>query len=346
MIDYLLPLCVLYLGVAMCIRHGGTNALVVWVCTLPMIALAVLRGMCGTDTSAYYEAFMDLGEGGSYGGEPLFNGYARLLWWICPDAGFVVNAISLTTALLLVSCIARNRYGAWFGGLLLMPAMFYELTMNVMRFGLAAAIFLVATRIPFERRPWRYVIFAMIGTCTHFSSILLFVFFVAATQKGKTLFVMAAGVVALGLALAMPAYVGDKMNLYGGMAAPGAASGLLLLALEALLLATAIVFRRQFDIPVVGWIVFGVLTLAFYAITQITYAGIRFQLLLGVLMIVTLWRRFVPVDGRVGARLTVWLLVIGLLGLAGRIHNMSDEAGNGASPFLPYRAAPVLEEMQ
>ncbi|CAG9272591.1 EpsG family protein [Paraburkholderia unamae] len=342
---YLLPLLVFYLGVALCLTYGGTNRAVIVVCSIPMIALVVLRGHSGTDTAAYYTAFMDLGEGGTYGGEPLFNGYAHLLWAIYPDPRFVTNAISATTCALLIFSIARNRYGAWFGGLLLVPAMFYELTMNVMRFGLASSIFILATRVPMQRNPVRYFIYMAIGTCTHFSSILLFLFFIAATRRGQTPLLIGVSIVAVGASFLMPDYIADKGNLYSGIAAPSASSGLLLLIVQILILRTMIVFRKQFDIPPVGWVVCGGLALAFYGLTQITYAGIRFQLILVVLMVVMLWRQFAPQKPRVSPRLAAWLFVIGCVALLGRVHNMVDEEGHGESPFIPYQLAPTLQQL-
>jgi hypothetical protein len=43
--------------------------------------------------------------------------------------------------------------------------------------------------------------------------------------------------------------------------------------------------------------------------------------------------------------LATWLFLIGLIALAGRIHNMTDEEGHGESPFLPYQMAPAIQEL-
>ncbi|PTQ97376.1 EpsG-like putative glucosyltransferase [Paraburkholderia sp. GV068] len=343
---YLVPLLFFYLGVALCVAYGGTSTAVIVTCALPMVALAALRGHCGTDTAAYYQAFADLGQGNGYGGEPLFNAYARLLWAIEPDPRFVVNSVSMTTALLLLWSISRSRHGIWFGGLVLVPGMFYELTMNVMRFGLAASIFLLATRFSPQRKPLRYFIFAVVGTCVHFSSALLFLLFVATTRRGHTITFVGAALAVAGGSLLVPGYLADKTSLYTGIEAPNATSGLLFLLIQLLMLGVMVMHRRQFAIPPVGWMIFAVLAAALYGMTQVTYAGIRFQLILVYLMLVVLWRQFAPPTGRMNTRLAAWLFAIGLIALAGRIHNMSDEEGRGASPFLPYRAAPELRNME
>jgi len=342
---YLVPLLIFYFGTALCIAYGGTNPAVILTCALPMVALAVLRGHSGTDTAAYYQSFTDLGQGNGYGAEPLFNAYAQLLWSICPDPRFVVNGISMTTALLLLWSVAHSRFGIWFGGLILVPGMFYELTMNVMRFGLASAIFLVATRIPPHRKPLRYVIYALIGTGMHFSSALLFLLFIATTRRGHTLKLAGVAIIVVGASLLMPDYFADKTSLYTGIAAPNASSGLLFLLIQLLMLGVMIRYRRQFAIPPVGWLICTVLAVALYAMTQVTYAGIRFQLILVNLMLVMLWRQFAPPGGRMRADLAAWLFVVGLIALAGRIHNMTDEEGHGQSPFLPYQVAPSIQEL-
>jgi|GEM_PF-3581243 len=342
---YLVPLLVFYFGAALCIAYGGTNPAVILTCAMPMVALAALRGHSGTDTAAYYQAFMDLSQGNGYGAEPLFNAYAQLLWSIYPDPRFVVNGISTTTALLLLWSIAHSRYGVWFGGLILVPGMFYELTMNVMRFGLASAIFLIATRVPPHRKPLRYVIYALIGTGMHFSSALLFLLFVATTRRGHTLLLAGVSITVIGASLLMPDYFADKANLYNGIAAPNASSGLLFLLIQLLMLGVMIRYRRQFAIPPIGWAICAGLAVVLYAMTQVTYAGIRFQLILVNLMLVMLCRQFAPPRGRMRADLAMSLFVIGLIALAGRIHNMSDEEGHGQSPFLPYQAAPSIQEL-
>jgi hypothetical protein len=345
MIYYIVPLVIFYLGLMLCFSYGGVNATVVFACALPMVALVTLRGHCGTDTAAYYEAFQDLGNGGTYGGEPLFNAYAKMLWTIYPDPRFVVNGISLTTSLLMMWAITRSRYGIWFGGLLLVPAMYYELTMNLLRFGLASAIFLLATRVRPERAPLRYAIYALIGTCTHFSSAVLFLLFAAATRRQRSLLIVGFAIAAIVGALLMPDYIDDKVSLYSGKAAPNALSGVVFLFIQALILAVMIRFRRRFDIPPMGWVICAVLAVALYGLTQVSYAGIRFQLLLVELMIVMLWRQFLPVKGRMNSRIAMCLFVIGLAAMAGRIHNMMDEDGESDSPFLPYQTAPSLQQL-
>ncbi|MFM0027750.1 EpsG family protein [Paraburkholderia madseniana] len=341
---YIVPLLVFYFGVVLCICYGGTSRLVLTICAIPIIAVACLRGHSGTDTAAYYTAFMGLNSGLDYGGEPLFKWFAEALWFVNPDPRFVVNLISLTTALLTLWGISRSRYGAWFGGLVIVPAMFYELTMNLLRFGLASSIFLLATQVPFEKKPVRYLVFAIVGTCFHFSSALLFILFVAATRRGQTLLIGIGALVIVGASFLMPAYMQDKVDLYTGMTAPNATSGLLFIILQLMLLGVMIAFRRNFEIPTASLWLCAILALALYAMTQFTYAGIRFQLILVYLMAVILFRRYKPENRRVSGHLTLCLLLIGLAGFGGRLHNMSDEEGRGDSPFLPYRTIPSLQE--
>ena len=343
---YILGILFLYVGIGVCVTYGGTSRGVLFFFATPMILIVCLRGHTGTDTSAYYTAFMDLENDNGYGGEPLFNLFSRTLWWIDPDPRFVVNGISLTTAVLTLWGIGSSRYGAWFGGLLLVPAMFYELTMNVMRFGLASAIFLLATEVSFDKKPLRYFSFAALGTGMHFSSALLFILFILVTKRGNTLIVLMFAAVALCASFLMPDYLSDKTDLYTGLVAPNASSGLMFLVLQASMLVLLFRFRTQFRVPPAGLWLCGAFAIAFYGLTQMTYAGIRFQLLLVYLMSVVLMRQYTPRDGRMSKRLAACLFFIGLVAMMGRFHNMLDEEGKGASPFLPYRAIPALEESQ
>ncbi|WP_322084620.1 EpsG family protein [Burkholderia sp. BCC1972] len=343
MIQYIVPLAIFYFGVALCATYGGTSRAVLLAAALPMIALVVLRGHAGTDTAAYYAAFSGLDAGSGYGSEPLFHALTTLLWSIWPDPRFVVNGISLLIALTLMWALGGARYGAWFGGLLIVPGMFYELSMNVMRFGLAASLFLLATRVPAHERPWRYLAFTVFGTGMHYSSILLFVLFPAATRRGQGPALAFGVLCACVAAVAMPVYLGDKTDLYSGMAAPNASSGLLFVLLQTAMLVTLWRFRADFSVPRTGFWLLAVLEAAFYGLTRVSYAGIRFQLLLTFLMAVVMLRQYRPASGRMSHALAVCLFLIGLVALAGRFNNMLDEAGRGASPFLPYRALPALD---
>ncbi|SEK06972.1 EpsG family protein [Paraburkholderia diazotrophica] len=343
---YLLAILIFYVGVGLSATYGGTARGVLFIFAVPMLLLVCLRGHTGTDTAAYYTAFTDLDRGNGYGSEPVFNLFSRALWWIDPDPRFVVDSISLTAGVLMLWGIGRSRYGAWFGGLLMVPAMFYELTMNVMRFGLASSIFLLATAVPFEKKPARYLLLALLGTGMHFSSALLFILFIPATKRRHMLIVLSLAVIALAVSVLMPEYLSDKTDLYAGMAAPNESSGLMFLTLQASMLFVIVHFRRQFRVPIAGLSLFGALAIACYVLTQVTYAGIRFQLLLMYLMNVVLMRQYAPRNGRMSPRLAACLFVIGLVAMAGRFHNMLDEEGRGASPFLPYRAIPALEEFQ
>ncbi|PFH19521.1 EpsG family protein [Burkholderia sp. JKS000303] len=343
MIHYLVPLAIFYFGIALCATYGGTSRAVLLAAALPMVALVALRGHAGTDTAAYYAAFSGLETGVGYGSEPIFLALTGLLWSIWPDPRFVVNGISLLIALILLWALGGARYGAWFGGLLIVPGMFYELSMNVMRFGLAAALFLVATRVPAHERPWRYVVFTVLGAGMHYSSVLLFVLFPAVTRRGQGPVLTFGVLCACVAAFAMPAYFGDKTDLYAGMAAPNASSGLLFVLLQTAMLATLWRFRTEFAVPRAGFWLLAGLEAAFYGLTRVSYAGIRFQLLLTFLMAVVMLRQYRPANGRMSQALAVCLFLIGLVALAGRFNNMLDEAGRGASPFLPYRVLPALE---
>ena len=138
-----------------------------------------------------------------------------------------------------------------------------------------------------------------------------------------------------GGALLMPGYMEAKSDLYADMVAPNATSGLLFLLLQLSLIAVIIRWREDFDMPTSGIALCIALAFGTYAMTQVTYAGIRFQLILFYLLIVVLLRQYMPVRKRVAPQLAMWLLVIGLIGFTGRLHNMSDEQGHGSSPFLP-----------
>jgi hypothetical protein len=342
---YILPMLLFYFGVALCVSYGGTSKAVLITCSLPLVLLACLRGHTGTDTAAYYTVFTGLGSSPiDYGGEPLFGMFAQLIWTLIPDPRFVVSIISLTTASLMIWGISRARYGAWFGGLVLVPAMYFELTLNVLRFGVASSIFLIASQVPFKERPIRYLLLAVLATGMHFSSALLFILFIGVTRRGQTIWVAVSVLLVAGGALLMPGYMAAKSDLYTDMVAPNATSGLLFLLLQLSLLSVVLRWRSDFDIPASGIALCAVLAFATYIVTQFTYAGIRFQLILFYLLIVVLLRQYAPAGNRVPAQLGMWLLVIGLIGFAGRLHNMSDERGQGPSPFLPYRLAPTLEQ--
>jgi hypothetical protein len=343
MTSYLVPVFVFYLGVIVCILYRRPSRLVVLTCSAMMFFLVILRGHTGTDTAAYYSAFMDLDSGQRYGGEPLFNGIAQMFWWINPDPRFVVNGISALVAIIILNEVGITRNGLLFGGLILVPAMFYELSMNVMRFGLASSVFLLATRVSPEKKPARFFIYALVGTMIHFSSAILFLLYLVTTQRRRAFVSIFVSLIVLIVSLAMPGYFDDKLSLYSGMVAPNATSGLIFFGLQLMLIFIMFSWERDFGISRFSVFVYFGAAIALYLLTQVTYAGIRFQLILLYLLILVMWRNYRPAAGYFKPARVACFFLIGAVALAGRIHNMADEMGQGDSPFLPYKTIPSLE---
>lgn len=345
MLTYLLGMGWIYLiMVVQCFNRDG-RPLLFFIGMIPLMGIACFRGIVGTDTYAYFWAFAEAGNGYDYGGEPFFKAVVQALWEIRSDPWFVLFGISAIISSIFVVAITKLNNMGWILALIAVPIFYLDMTMNGLRYGLAFSLFMLATHYLVKGQSKIYIVIAIIGACSHFSSFLLFAIYYA-MRRGVNVFVGIAGVVGVFLGVfVLQDYLMDKRELYSSIVSPGALSGVFPFVVSILMIWCALCYRKSMDVSAKALLVCLCLAVSTFALARVSYAGLRFQfmviMLISTYVCTAVWRgsrnQFI--------RFGLIMAMVGVIGLGGRIRNMIEEEGLGNSPFFPYQSAPYMKNI-
>lgn len=319
-----------------------------WHCALAVSSMglvAVLRGTVGTDTVAYEQMSALVRTGGIFAAhvEPLFEVLLQLLQWTGANDPWVVRFVSaFDVALLLVyvwRSVPNERY------LLLsavLPAFFYEQTMNGLRIGLASILFLLAAQAMSRRHllsPSALLI-TILACLTHYTAMLYPAFFIVAVRRWSARLLL--GGVAIGVCAALvfaflqSGYLMARLQSYDGFAAPSRFSGLSSLIQIAVVSAAAWKSTLSHGMKVRLISIALLFATCFMGIVQFSYAGLR---LLELVVFVTplamvcaheLENKLLNASARLG------LLAFGLVSTVFVFRRFLVESPDSLAPFLPY----------
>lgn len=306
--------------------------------------LAVFRGATGTDTVAY-EQISALARSGIFdaGIEPFFAIALKTLQLTgLSDAG-VVRLVSVLEVGLLLAYIGRSvpneRY------LLLaaiLPAFFYEYTMNALRIGLASILFLLALQAASRHHnPSPAALgLALVASVTHYTAIFYPLFGMAVLRRWSRRLVLGVvlfGVLAFAVAfLLQHAYLLAKLQSYETLRAPSRFSGLSSVIQVALVLVA--IWKSTLSPHKKGQLLTLalLLTAAFMGLVQFSYAGLRlldlvvFVLPPAMVAAHELENKPMNLPARLG------LLAFGLASTVFVFRRFIVESPDSLAPFLPY----------
>lgn len=308
--------------------------------------IAVLRGDVGTDTPVY-EFYASLSGASSWSEnpiEPLFFLLLKFIKLILSNDVLVIRAVSLVFVAVLILYVFRStREQSFFLVTFFLPVLFYQYSMNILRFGLAATIFLLVSQKLEEHKKLNLTIGTMIvvSFLFHYSIALAYIFlFMAISQKkrfGWALFVLFSLVLLVYvLIVGGGEYVVQKFDLYRNSEIPSGFSGLSIIATLIIVLAGQIFSKmsahRNFQIVSIS----AASICVAYLIALFSYAGLR---LLNILTL-TIPVLIIYSHGVSGIRMGVWtklsFVVGGLVGVVFSYKNMLDSVDIGVAPFIPY----------
>ena len=284
MIYYILPFLLWFALCTWKMLHTATRLrLYHYVFALPLIFLSIFRGEVGPDTATYIQNAQSTiwwGSGQSsneVGYEVLVRGFAALT----SDPHLVVGLISLIATLLFfamghmwddIGCILS---------LLLIPAYYFDFTMNTLRIGIAFPLAVMAILQLQKKRLILFYILAMVSISIQMTAALLLVLLFFARWGVRFSWRGAVYGLLIVAAVLYPAYwlFGDrivfKLLSYSMMSSPTSLSGSgpLLISLCAALLAAWISKKEH---RYLGF-AFLCVQLAFFRISSFSYAGLRLQ---------------------------------------------------------------------
>ncbi len=326
-----------YLAVRLLVRHRAR--LLALAVLLLLGGLAVFRGQVGTDTFAYEKAVFDPER--MTGIEPGFQLIIFLLKSLVADPVFVIRAITAIFTLLMCWFVWQaDDDELFFVMSFIIPIFFYSFSMNVLRMGLASAVFLIALQFDRKKQIHRAVLLAFMSFLFHYSMIfaILYLWLVDEKISGKyrVIGTFSLIVAVLLLVIMNEAYFATKFQNYALIEPPGMLSGLSRVILCVILLGG--VWLSSLPRPEIHRLVLWTLLFmgVFWGVTRISYAGLRMLDLLVFVLAVAIMRAYgrmaQPVDRSVRAS---WLLA-GVVGAAGVYRNMLQESFWSNSPWLPY----------
>ena len=306
--------------------------------TLPMIALALLRGNVGVDTPNYIGAIEVLREvdGNSYQlFEPLFQWLLSTIGLLPVPAWVVLAIISLTTTTLLIYGWLRVEPSLIiFSGIY--AQFFVDMTMNGIRYGLAFSLIVFGANYLLSKRFHVFWIFVLAATFIQFTSAVLGVMlYLLHERRWRAL----AYAVFFGwlVAISFSDHLLLKIAANELEQIPGALSGVVPLAATWMVL---LVWRgdanaKQEALTKIYGI--AVLSLVCYGITQLTYAGLRMQQLVLFLTSLTLACHLRGHSISLRRHSVIGLLVIGMVLGTLKLRNFSQSNEDALALFIPYK---------
>lgn len=334
MIYYFIPyVFLIFMSILSLKIKGNGYKLLFFLGLIPATLIVVLRGLTGTDTYTYLTMLNSTQsqiDGNYYNVELAFLMYTKIIRVFDISPQIALNFLGLLICIFLYINFSKFKNSFIIFSSLIFPVFFYDMTMNGVRYGLAFAL-----SVPFILEPisnlmkiTRGKIYFILAILNH-NSVLLFIFFKITSYLNIKNFIISI-IIASGIFYTIRDYLLFKFNDYSNFEAPGALSGL-----QPLILMIAIcILNTVFCIKNLKRNIYMLfLQIFFYGITQISYAGIRFQFAVLFFMMVCLATDEISKNYKI---YLIFLYFIGFLGFILKSRNMIDGIGIGMSPFLPY----------
>ncbi len=303
--------------------------------------IAILRGSVGTDTSVY-ERLASQAEVWQ-GIEPGFWFLMYLFSLVFNEPVIVVRIFSLLFVVILIWYLYRSDNEELFILMtFIVPLFFYNLSMNVIRVGLALSLLLIAFQ---EERRERYknsLIIAFSALMFHYSMlfVLFYLWFTHESVNFKFLkfrnFIILSSTIFFSIVLILvnESYFFLKFYHYVIREAPSLFSGLSRLALGFVLLSSLFFSKieKSYKYRIIAVSVF--FMILFFSLN--IYITPRFLDLINFLIPISILRAYRRLQLPVETPFKVALFVAGLAGAVGMYRYMLYESFWTSSPFLPY----------
>ncbi|AVD94325.1 EpsG family protein [Pseudomonas sp. SWI36] len=310
--------------------------------------VAVLRGAVGTDTNTY-EWLLGLSTLDPLAGgvEPAFT---FLGWIFMGVTGSSVGAVRLFGLLLFIVLfyylLRSNGNERFFLLSCFLPSFIYQYSMNTLRLGLASVFLLLAFQCARRIRYSRRVGFSLIALGFHYSSIFnvayLMMLRVPWARWSSAIAVLGFAVCVALLLILKSDYFLMKLSAYSAVSSPGKFSGMSKVVVIAVMLMAVAASRMPRSDKMKLVILTTVLTIAFFALASISYAGLRFLDLLSFSLPLAVLVAYNDNERSLDWAIKIGLSAVGILSMVASYRNYLQEMGQGPSPFLPYHLLDAL----
>lgn len=304
----------------------------------PLVVMACLRGIVGTDTVFYMSLFDLMRESDSFLilFEPLFAVIVHGLLMIVSDSHTVLLILAALATLLMVTGAFKLERQPVLFATILFPYLYLELTMNTVRLGLAVGVSIWAVFFLGQGRRLWFIVLTVIASQIHISSIML----TAGTwflleSRIKTLLVLSVlGAIAYAV---LADYIMAKFLAYTELQTEAASAGLAPMLLIIMILGAAALderLRKDYGIQIITMFV---MACCFFLLSRVTYAGLRF--LANLILLVYLFTAVAAKsrDREIRDGLFIMLFMISIMATGLRMRNYAASVNDFiGAPYTPY----------
>lgn len=306
--------------------------------TLPMFSLVWLRGNVGVDLPMYVQSIEFIQQNGGYSFifEPGFELLILAISPIISNPILIAKIIATITTLLLLSSKWHTKIAYQALGLGILPYFYLDMTMNGLRYGLAFAVVLFSLNGLLAMQRLTYVSTMLAAASVQVSSFYLSgLLQILLRPSWKYFFLLLP--IATGVALLGSDYFLMKAAANADLSKPGVTAGAAPLILSIILLAGCWSDKQINKNHRMGFLILFALSFVTYGLTQVSYAGLRFQQLNFFLILLLLIYASEKTNKKPSKIILSTLILIAALSSASRINNFYSEAGNGEAPFIPFK---------
>ena len=336
MTPYLLSFTFYFIFVCVGIRQKKLRSWLLFA-SIPVVGLALLRGMVGVDTAFYHQAVDLIRDQDSLilRFEPLFEVVILYFSRLMESSLLVLVVIASITTLLLFIGEYKIEDQPYLLALGIIPYIYMDMTMNGIRYGLAYSLILCAAYFYICGSKIIFYLVAVAAALVQVSSALLAIMFIVFIDSRWRALLFGA-LFSTSALIFFGDYIQLKIEDNASLITQSSSAGLAPLLLSAL---TLITFWSELKLRSVArfqLISLVISSIGFFAITQFYYFGLRLQLLNLFLIYLVGACILSRQNIRLGGKQVMTLFLIGILAAGFRLKNFSNDAGVGDSPFAPY----------
>lgn len=292
----------------------------------------------GVDLPMYVQSIEVIQQSGGYNFlfEPGFEFLILALGHVSADPLISVKLIATITTLLLLCTRWRTNTAYQAISLGIIPYFYFDMTMNGLRYGLAFAIMLVSLNSLMSTQRLRYASSTLIAASMQVSSLYLSgILQILLKPNWKYLLFMLTFLI--GMISVGSEYFLLKASVNAELSKPGITAGVAPLFLSVLVLigcwkSKTILQSHRRKLQTLF-----ILSISTYCVTQISYAGLRFQQLNYFLILLFVIYASEKSELKSSKIILTTLILTSVIGSAFRLNNFQSEAGIGDAPFVPYK---------
>lgn len=345
---YLFGWFILLITLLLTALSGYKTRLFAVMALLFFLVISVSRGAVGTDTDTYEYLVGQLMGGLSWAGmEP---GFVLMSWAFAIVTGSAFVAIRLVSVviflIMFVYLFHSDKNEKFLLLSYMLPAFVYQYTLNGLRIGVAAMLLMLAVQHVRRSHKVSGLLLATTALFFHYSSLVSLVFIWAS----QTRWVKASNICIVPLVTAVVLvifsinsdYFLAKFLLYQTSESPSSFSGLGKVAVILLLIFGVFVSKlpnvERLKLIFLG----GGFVVVFWALSSISYAGLRFLDLISFAFPLAILLTFSRCELNFDRSIKVVFILAGLLAAFTSYRNFISEEGVGPSPFMPYHFNALL----